>query len=279
MKSAPPASAGGSIDWGASVLACMSFANATLQPGRLRSSPLSLSIASETIIRPPANPALLLKRAHVASHSQKSIRRFCLAAMVAVSVCAVVRTQTAGRGREWQNPLPQGNAISAIRFAGDKLHGWAVGADGVILYTSDGGFRWETQPTRLVNALNGLYVFDRQHVFAVGARGLILETRSRNSQNLRERPSLFDYVCFRRSPARMGGRNLRLHSHDERWRSILVHPKEFDARAYLFSFICEQECRTRRQRSRNHPAHERRWQTLERSRAALPAPVYRRDVH
>ena len=106
----------------------------------------------------------------MASHSQKSIRRFCLAAIIAFSVCAVVRMQTAGRGWEWQNPLPQGNAISAIRFAGDKLHGWAVGADGVILYTSDGGFRWETQPTRLVNALNGLYVFDRQHVFVVGAR-------------------------------------------------------------------------------------------------------------
>ena len=140
--------------------------------------PLSLSIPSETIIRQPVSPALLLNRTHVASHLRKSIRRFCLAAIIVASVCAVVRTQTAGRGWEWQNPLPQGNAISAIRFAGDKLHGWAVGADGVILYTADGGFRWENQPTRLINALNGLYVFDRQHAFAVGARGLILETRN-----------------------------------------------------------------------------------------------------
>ncbi|HYW71382.1 MAG TPA: YCF48-related protein, partial [Pyrinomonadaceae bacterium] len=92
-------------------------------------------------------------------------------------ICPLLHGQSRGRGWEWQNPLPQGNAISAIRFAGDQLHGWAIGADGVILYTTDGGFRWETQPTRLVNALNGLYVFDRQHVFAVGARGLILETR------------------------------------------------------------------------------------------------------
>src|SRR5207253_7337149 len=116
------------------------------------------------------------KRAHVASHSQKSIRRFCLAAIIAVSVCAVVRTQTAGRGWEWQNPLPQGNAISAIRFAKDQRHGWAVGADGVILYTADGGFRWVAQHTRSVAGLNGLYVFDRLRAFAVGARGTGLKT-------------------------------------------------------------------------------------------------------
>src|SRR5205807_1604863 len=103
----------------------------------------------------------------------------CLASIVITVVCfSSPSAQTSSRGWEWQNPLPQGNAISAIRFAGDKLHGWAVGADGVILYTNDGGFRWEHQPTRLVNALNGLYVFDRQHAFAVGARGLVVETRN-----------------------------------------------------------------------------------------------------
>jgi hypothetical protein len=38
MQSVPRAVAGGSIDWSASVLACMSLVRATLQPGRLRSS-------------------------------------------------------------------------------------------------------------------------------------------------------------------------------------------------------------------------------------------------
>ena len=79
--------------------------------------------------------------------------------------------QIRNRGWEWQNPLPQGNAINSIRFANDKLHGWAVGSDGVILYTTDGGFRWDNQPTRLINNLNGLHVFDARRVFAVGARG------------------------------------------------------------------------------------------------------------
>ena len=69
--------------------------------------------------------------------------------------------QNADRGWEWQNPLPQGNAIGAIRFAKDQRHGWAVGSDGVILYTDDGGFSWTSQRTRLVVTLNGLYVFDK----------------------------------------------------------------------------------------------------------------------
>jgi hypothetical protein len=44
------------------------------------------------------------------------------------------------RGWEWQNPRPQGNLINAIRFTKDKLHGWAVGADGAIMRTENGAF-------------------------------------------------------------------------------------------------------------------------------------------
>ncbi len=68
--------------------------------------------------------------------------RFTLLVLIVVSFVTTTLAQTSDRGWEWQNPLPQGNSISAIRFADDKLHGWAVGADGVILYTADGGFQW-----------------------------------------------------------------------------------------------------------------------------------------
>ena len=68
--------------------------------------------------------------------------------IVSFGSVASTRGQVSNRGWEWQNPLPQGNAISAIRFASDKQHGWAVGADGVILYTANGGFRWENQQPR-----------------------------------------------------------------------------------------------------------------------------------
>ena len=45
---------------------------------------------------------------------------------------------------KWQNPLPQGNSLSAIAFVDTKT-GWAVGALGTILHTVDGGVTWTIQ--------------------------------------------------------------------------------------------------------------------------------------
>src|SRR5215210_1919050 len=75
----------------------------------------------------------------------------CLAGVLACASAAAGGASAeaaAGQGARawvWQNPLPQGNAIYAVRFASDKQTGWAVGADGVILHTTDSGFRWEQQ--------------------------------------------------------------------------------------------------------------------------------------
>ena len=101
----------------------------------------------------------------------------CLAAaLVCASCAAVVVARQSERAWVWQNPLPQGNAIYAVRFASDKRTGWAVGADGVILHTADGGFRWEEQHAQMPVPLYGLYVKDAKTAVAVGARGLILTT-------------------------------------------------------------------------------------------------------
>ncbi|HEX8397534.1 MAG TPA: YCF48-related protein, partial [Pyrinomonadaceae bacterium] len=77
---------------------------------------------------------------------------------------------------EWQNPLPQGNSIFAIRFAGDKLTGWAVGADGTILYTRDGGFNWRRQSSPVSNTLSGIFIKDKKTAIIAGGRGTILLT-------------------------------------------------------------------------------------------------------
>src|SRR5260221_5766100 len=79
------------------------------------------------------------KRGHV---SQKSpAQRFLSPHLLAgVSLAAIIffglaapsaRAQNFDRGWEWQNPLPQGNAISAVRFTRHQRHGLAIGADGV----------------------------------------------------------------------------------------------------------------------------------------------------
>src|ERR1044072_7472119 len=99
----------------------------------------------------------------------------CLACAVVCAAGARAAAQ-AERAWAWQNPLPQGNAINAVRFAADKRTGWAVGADGVILHTTDGGFRWEEQKPPLTVPLYGLYVRDAKHAVAVGARGVVLTT-------------------------------------------------------------------------------------------------------
>src|SRR5918911_5069311 len=111
--------------------------------------------------------------------SQTSARaRAWLLCLACAGVCAAGAgaAAQAERAGAWQNPLPQGNAINAVRFAADKLTGWAVGADGVILHTSDGGFRWEAQKTPAVVPLYGLYVRDARRAVAVGARGVVLTT-------------------------------------------------------------------------------------------------------
>ncbi len=44
----------------------------------------------------------------------------------------------------WQRPLPQGNFIADYTFV-DDTHGWAVGEQGAILATRDGGATWNAQ--------------------------------------------------------------------------------------------------------------------------------------
>ena len=86
------------------------------------------------------------------------------------------RAQDAMRGWQWQNPLPQGNSINSIKFAPDKRHGWAVGSNGVVLTTDNGGFEWEEQVSPAQTTLYGLYVKDRSRLVITGARGVVLTT-------------------------------------------------------------------------------------------------------
>jgi len=56
-------------------------------------------------------------------------------------------------GATWkQSPVPVSSDLTAVYFVDDK-QGWAVGHDGVILHTGDGGDKWEVQ-------LNGLTAND-----------------------------------------------------------------------------------------------------------------------
>src|SRR3712207_5275033 len=85
----------------------------------------------------------------------------CLFWLAIVGVCAF-DALAQSRGWLWQNPLPQGNALYSVRFAADKKHGWAIGGDGVILRTEDGGYVWEEQKSTVATTLYGLFVKDKK---------------------------------------------------------------------------------------------------------------------
>src|SRR5689334_9764711 len=71
----------------------------------------------------------------------------------------------------WQNPRPQGNPLYGIKFS-DTRRGIAVGRDGAILHSEDGGQHWESARSPVNTPLYGLAVKDRK-AWAVGARGEI----------------------------------------------------------------------------------------------------------
>ncbi|HEX2271704.1 MAG TPA: YCF48-related protein, partial [Pyrinomonadaceae bacterium] len=97
-----------------------------------------------------------------------------IAVSLLLTTAFVGRAQDTFRGWQWQNPLPQGNTINAIRFAPDKRHGWAIGSNGVVLHTDNGGFEWEEQESPAVTTLYGMHVKDRSRIVITGARGVVM---------------------------------------------------------------------------------------------------------
>src|SRR5207237_770107 len=67
------------------------------------------------------------------------------------------------------------NELLGVQFT-DALTGWAVGAVGTIVHTSDGGATWSGQDSGANNNLGALDFTDALTGWAVGDRGTILHT-------------------------------------------------------------------------------------------------------
>ena len=67
----------------------------------------------------------------------------------------------------WQNPLPQGNNLFGVHFIDENI-GWAVGENGTIIRTSDGGENWLELSCGTVNDLKDVFFLDSQNGFVVG---------------------------------------------------------------------------------------------------------------
>lgn len=76
---------------------------------------------------------------------------------------------------EWQYPLPQGNTLYDVVFT-DQYNGWAVGENGTIIHTADGGVSWQAQTGGVSTDLSDLCFVDSLNGWAVGTEGTILHT-------------------------------------------------------------------------------------------------------
>lgn len=79
-------------------------------------------------------------------------------------------------GVSWtQQSSGTSDTLSAVHFR-DASRGWAVGADGVVVSTTDGGIVWAPQSTPTSDSLYSVHFVDDQNGWAVGGHGTLLHT-------------------------------------------------------------------------------------------------------
>src|SRR4051794_13841927 len=93
----------------------------------------------------------------------------------------------------WQNPLPQGNTLQDFSFA-DTNNGFAVGARGTILKTTDGGNTWEILAGGTEDDLYGASFVDSTTGTVVGNFGAILRTTDAGSHWTIQRDGMSDVL-------------------------------------------------------------------------------------
>ncbi len=95
-----------------------------------------------------------------------SIKGALVAALTAAAFAAPAsaNVQVGSSGWQWGNPLPQGNTLRAMSFAGAT--GYAVGDFGTLLKTTDGGTSWSGLPVGTFQSLTLVQAIDADTVVA-----------------------------------------------------------------------------------------------------------------
>jgi photosystem II stability/assembly factor-like uncharacterized protein len=88
------------------------------------------------------------------------------AALLALAPPAGANVQVGSSGWQWGNPLPQGNTLRAMSFAGGA--GYAAGDFGTLLKTTDGGASWSGLPVGTFSQLGVVQALDADTVIAGG---------------------------------------------------------------------------------------------------------------
>lgn len=82
---------------------------------------------------------------------------------------------------QWGNPDPQGNDLWNVDFSPSSQTGWAVGAAGIIVKSTDGGASWFTQESGREDFLRGVEAVDANTAWVVGDNGVVLKTTNGGS--------------------------------------------------------------------------------------------------
>ena len=86
---------------------------------------------------------------------------------LAVTTLAIVAAMILGG---WDSCSPSPESVTSRHLT------WAVGANGTIVHTADGGYKWTAQVSGTTAALHGVDFIDTDSGWAVGAHGTILHT-------------------------------------------------------------------------------------------------------
>lgn len=89
-----------------------------------------------------------------------------LGALALLPAGASANVQVGSSGWQWGNPLPQGNTLRSMAFAGTT--GYAVGDFGTLLKTEDGGTNWAGLPAGTFTNLTEIQALDANTIFAGG---------------------------------------------------------------------------------------------------------------
>jgi len=97
----------------------------------------------------------------------------------------------------WQNPKPQGNSLYGMQFISVSI-GWAVGNNGTIMKTTDGGKNWVFQSSNTTAALTGVHFINSQTGWAVGANTVIKTVNGGDNWSVMttSAPTALNAACF-----------------------------------------------------------------------------------
>jgi photosystem II stability/assembly factor-like uncharacterized protein len=139
------------------------------------------------------------------------------------------------RGASWkQSPVPVSSDLTSVYFVDDR-EGWAVGHDGVILHSRDGGDTWETQLTG--RSANELLVWAMKRKVAAEpasdeAKKLLAEAMRYQEQGA-DKPFLDVWFADAKIGYAVGAYNLIFRTNDggkhwESWFDRTENPKFFN---------------------------------------------------